>query len=58
MLSFLKKEDGIVEQKKEQILLMNMTGTHLEKNKRKDKVLVGNKEMLCSCAILWTRIRK
>ena len=52
MLIFLKKEDGIVEQKKEQNLLMNMTGTHLEKKKRNDKVLVSNKDMLCSCTIL------
>ena len=58
MLIFLKKEDGIVEQKKEQNLLMNMTGTHLEKKKRNDKVLVGNKDMLCSCTILFTSIRK
>jgi len=39
MLIFLKKEDGIVEQKKEQNLLMNMTGTHLEKRKRNDKAI-------------------
>jgi|ETNmetMinimDraft_2_1059921.scaffolds.fasta_scaffold21039_5 hypothetical protein len=37
---------------------MNMTGTHLEKKKRNDKVLVGNKDMLCSCTILLTSIRK
>lgn len=56
MLIFLKKEDGIVEQN--QNLLMNMAGTHLEKRKRNDKVLVSNKDMLCSRTILFTSIRK
>jgi len=56
MLIFLKKEDGIVEQN--QNLQMNMIGTHLEKRKRNDKVLVSNKDMLCSRTILFTSIRK